>query len=540
MPSFHNEFTYRRYLDEGQEDEFDRLFDEAVARVKRDVLGKRFPMKIGGKDVYASEELTEVSPIDGTLIGRFQKGNRDHARQAIAAALSSFEGWKNTDYKERARIMANAAGLFRERKFDVAAILSIENGKTRHESVGEVDEAIDFLNYYAEEIVRNKGYVRKVRLAASARDVGSGFQGSPGKEELITVAMKPYGVFGVIAPFNFPVSLSTGMSSGPLVTGNTVVFKPSSTDNMTMLTGLKIWEIFSDAGVPGGAFNYVTGPGSEIGDELAISKDTSGIVFTGSRATGMSMIRKTYDLGMQKVFVVEMGGKNPAIVSKHADIDEAVDGVSAAAFGYAGQKCSACSRVYVQESIKEEFISKLVDKLRTMKIGNPLDKGVYIGPLISGRALEKYASSIEEARRIGRVIYGGNAADVGLKGAYVEPAVIEVEHSSRLMHEELFVPILSVDTFKKFEEAMLKANDVEYGLTAGMYSRNRKEASAFAEGIMAGVAYINRKSSATTGAIVGMHTFVGWKGSGLTGKGTGSKFYLQQFLREQSISSVRK
>jgi 1-pyrroline-5-carboxylate dehydrogenase len=540
MPDFRNEFTYRRYLDEGREEEFDRIFDEAVARVRSEVLRKRFPMVIGGKEVFAAEELVENSPIDGSLIGRFQKGTREHARQAVSAALAAFGEWSRTDYKERVKVMLSAAELFRKRKFDIAAALSIENGKTRHESVGEVDEAIDFLCYYSGEMLRNRGYVRKAALAGTSRDVGAGFQGAPGKEERITIAMKPYGVFGVIAPFNFPISISTGMSAGALVTGNTVVFKPSSTDNMTMLTGFKIWEVFRDAGLPDGVFNYVTGPGSEVGDELALDRDVSGIAFTGSRATGLEMIRKSYVAGLQKVFVVEMGGKNPAIVSRYADISDAVDGIATSAFGYGGQKCSACSRVYVHESVFGEFLNALTEKLRSMKIGDPLRKDVYIGPLIGAKALERYRAVVDEAKRTGKVAYGGNVVDAGLNGAYVEPAIIEITQDNRLMHEELFVPVVALNAFRKFDDALEKANDVEFGLTAGLYSRNRKEIREFMEGIRAGTVYVNRKAGATTGAIVGAHTFVGWKGSGLTGKGTGSRCYLQQFLREQSIAEAKQ
>jgi 1-pyrroline-5-carboxylate dehydrogenase len=540
MAAFRNEFTYRRYLDEGKEDEFDRLFDEAALLVRNEVLRKRFPMLIGGKEVFAAEELTENSPIDGSLVGRFQKGTRENARQAVDAALAASAAWGGTDYRERVKVMLAAAELFRKRKFEIAAILSIENGKTRHESVGEVDEAIDFLAYYSEDMTRNRGYVRKTVIPGTSRDVGAGFQGAPGNAEKVTIAMKPYGVFGVIAPFNFPISISTGMCTGALITGNAVVFKPSATDERTMLTGFEIYKVFRDAGLPDGVFNYVTGPGSEVGEELVENRKVSGIAFTGSRATGMGMISKAYDLGLQKVFVLEMGGKNPAIVSRYAKISEAVDGIASSAFGYCGQKCSACSRVYVQESVMGEFLDALIGKLKSMRIGDPLKKEVYIGPLIGAKALEKYRASVEEAKRSGRVAYGGNVVETGLGGAYVEPTIIEIAQDNRLMHEELFVPIVAVNTFRKFEEALEKANDVEFGLTAGLYSGNRKEIRAFASGIKAGTVYVNRKSGATTGAIVGAHTFVGWKGSGLTGKGTGSRFYLQQFLREQSLAVVGK
>ncbi len=540
MVYFENEFTYKHFLEDGKESEFDRLFDSAVDRVKREVLGKKHPIYIAGNEVFADEQLEEHSPIDGSLIGTFQKGNRDLAKQAIDAAQSAFSDWSGTDYRDRAEIMEKAADIFSERKFEVSAMLSIENGKSRYESVGEVDEAIDFLRYYALDMVgKNKGYIKRSKLSASTAKVKAGFQGAPGREEKVTIAMKPYGVFGVLAPFNFPVSISVGMSSGAMITGNTVVFKPSSTDNMTMLTGLEIYNVFKEAGLPAGVFNYVTGPGSEVGDELVVNSKVAGIAFTGSRATGISMIKKVHELGMQKAFVVEMGGKNPVIVSKYAVLDDAVSGIASAAFGFCGQKCSATSRVYVHESLKEEFISKLVDRVRAFRIGDPLNKDNYVGPLIGKAAHEKYSKAVAEAASTGRIIYGGKDADVGLRGAYVEPTIVEVGQESRLFKDELFVPFLAITSYKKFDDAIAMANDVPYGLTAGLYSKKGSEIKEFLKKIEAGVVYVNRETSATTGAIVGLHAFVGWKWSGLTGKGTGSRFYLQQFMREQSQAIVR-
>ncbi|MGI0100734.1 MAG: aldehyde dehydrogenase family protein [Candidatus Micrarchaeaceae archaeon] len=533
---FTNESTYKNYLDSGSEQEFDRLFDEAVARA-RARFGKQSPMYINGKEVYAKELLEERSPIDSTIIGTFQKGTKEHAQQAIMAARDSFASWSDTDYRKRLSIFRNAADLLSKRKFEIAAILSYENGKSRYESVGEVDEGIDFMRYYADGMESNKGYSRKTHIDPSAKGVESGFQGAPSGGEKVTITLKPYGVFGVIAPFNFPISISIGMSTGALITGNTVVFKPSSSDNMTMLTGLKIYELFRDAGIPEGVFNYVTGPGSVIGEELVTNDEVSGIAFTGSRATGMSMLSRSIGAGKQKVFIVEMGGKNPTIVSRYADIDRAVSGIASAAFGFAGQKCSALSRVYVHESIKEQFVSKLVSRARELKIGNPLEKDVYIGPLISRSAFDRYTDAISKAKASARILYGGNEVKTGLINSYyVEPAIIEAKHDSDLVRRELFLPIITIEGFADLNEAMRLANDTEYGLTAGFYSKNKRETKRFTESIQAGVVYANRGISATTGAIVGIHTFVGWKGSALTGKGTGSKFYLQQYMREQSIS----
>ena len=534
---FRNESTFKRLSESGREQEFDRLFDEAVIKVKQG-LGKTHPIFINGKEVLSREYLEEYSPIDHSVIGRFQKGGRIETKMAISAAKMAYAGWAAINYRERAKLMRAAADLFARDKFKIAAILSIENGKSRYESIGEVDEAIDFLRYYSDDITANRGYARKTKILGSAKGQ-LGFQGSPGGTESITIRLEPYGVFGVIAPFNFPISISVGMSAGALITGNTVVFKPSSTDNMTMLTGIEIYRIFKEAGLPDGVFNIVTGPGSEVGDELASNPDVSGIAFTGSKNTGIGMISKNINSGQHKIFVVEMGGKNPAIVSKHAEIDSALNGIVSAAFGYSGQKCSALARVYVHKSIKDEFMSRLVEHTRRLQIGDPLKKENYIGPMISESAYNRYAKAIEEAKKSGRLIYGGNKAKINSGGHYVEPAIVEVDHESPIMHTELFAPILAITTYDSIEDALRMANDVDYGLCASFYSKNKKEIDYFSNNIMAGVVYINRASSATTGAIVGKHTFVGWKWSGLTGKGTGSRFYLQQFMREQSLSVSR-
>ncbi len=537
---FANEFTYKKYVESGNEAEFDSLFDDAVQQAKAQ-LGKKHPLYINGREVYSSETIAERSPIDSSIIvGYFQKGTREHAKLAIRAASDAFESWKNVPYKDRAALFRKAAAIFSKNKFYLSAILSYENGKSRYESVGEVDEAIDFMNYYACEIEANKGFSRRTQLAQSTAKVSAGFQGAPStRSEKVTIRMQPYGVFGVIAPFNFPVSIGTGMSVGAMITGNTVVFKPSSSDSMTMLTGLKVYEYMKEAGIPDGVFNYVSGPGSAVGDELVTSPDVSGIAFTGSRSVGTGMMAKTYDAGMQKAFIIEMGGKNPVIVSKNAELDDAVSGVASAAFGFDGQKCSATSRVYVHESIKEQFVSRLIERARSFKIGNPLQKEVYMGPLMSENAFRAYSNAVEKAKATGKVLYGGNRISTGADGYYVEPTIIEVRHDSELVHSELFVPILSVEGYKDFDEALKMANDVKFGLTAGLYSKRKKEIDRFTSRIQAGTVYINRQTSATTGAIVGLHTFVGWKGSSMGGKGSGSKFYLQQFMREQSVSITK-
>lgn len=539
MSGFKILLTYLDYVRRGREEDFHSAFESALEQARKEYLGKEYPLYIGGKEVYAQGKLVERSPIDGSVVCTCQRGTREEARKAIAAAKEAQREWEDMGYRKRAAIMRRAADIFESRKFLISAILSVENGKNRLESVGEVDEAINFLRYYSYLLTSNSGYNETVRIAGRGARVKYGFQGAVSGTEVIEQRMRPYGVFGVIAPFNFPISISTGMSAGALVTGNTVVFKPSSTGNLTMLTGIMIYQVLRDAGVPDGVFNYVSGPGSEVGDELVVSPDVKGIAFTGSKDTGKSMIRKAYDLGLDKVFIVEMGGKNPAIVSDSADIDGAANGIVSAAFGFAGQKCSALSRLYVHESVKEKLLEAVVRRLEEIKIGNPLERDVYMGPLASEEAYRRYVESVELARRDGRVLYGGRRVDTGLNGYYVMPTIAELKHGHELFRRELFLPFLVVDTYREFSEAIRMANDTEYGLTAALYSGRRSEIEEFKREIEAGVSYINRYVSATTGALVGYHPFVGWKSSGFTGKGAGGRFYLLQFLREQSMSETR-
>ncbi|MFP3132730.1 MAG: aldehyde dehydrogenase family protein [Nitrososphaeria archaeon] len=536
MNGFKDVFTYLSYVSEGKDAEFHELFEQAVEKVKKEYIGKEYPIYVGEKELKTDAKLVEKSPIDGSTVCICQKGDREITRKGIAEAKSAFESWFELGWNKRAAIMRKAANIIEKNKFELAAVLSIENGKNRLESIGEVDEAINFLRYYAYLLASNKGYNQTVKLTSKGVKIKYGFQGSVTKTEVIEQRMVPYGVFGIIAPFNFPVSISTGMSVGALITGNTAILKPSSTGNMTMLTGIMIYNYLIEAGVPKGVYNVITGPGSEVGDELVINPDVAGIAFTGSKDVGKSMIKKAYDLGLNKVFVVEMGGKNPAIVTETANIEEAAQGIISAAFGYQGQKCSALSRLYVHKKVKDVLVEEVVKRIKELTIGDPLKKEVYLGPLISEEAYQRYVWAVNLGQKDGKVIYGGKRVDVGLNGYYVEPTLIELKHGHELFKKELFLPILVMDSFENFSDAINMANDTEYGLTAGLYTGKKEEIDEFKRRIQAGVVYVNRSASATTGAIVGYHPFVGWKSSGFTGKGAGSRFYLLQFLKEQSFS----
>jgi 1-pyrroline-5-carboxylate dehydrogenase len=349
--------------------------------------------------------------------------------------------------------------------------------------------------------------------------------------------LKPHGVFAVISPFNFPFALSGGPAGGALVAGNTVVFKPSSD---APLLGLKLYEVLRDAGLPQGVFNYVAGPGETVGAELQENDDINGIVFTGSFEVGFELY-KHFAGHFPKPVIVEMGGKNPAIVSRHADLEEAAEGIMRAAFGFGGQKCSACSRVYVERPVHDELVRQLVAKTETIKIGDPLDRANWLGPVINDRAVARYENAVGEARREGEIAIGGERlTDNGLdRGWFVRPTVatgLPADH--RLFRDELFVPFVAIAPIDSVEEGLKLANSSDYGLTAGFFSEDGAEVDRFLNTIQAGVVYVNRRAGATTGAWPGIQPFGGWKASGSTGKAGGGLYYVQQFMREQSQTIV--
>jgi 1-pyrroline-5-carboxylate dehydrogenase len=350
--------------------------------------------------------------------------------------------------------------------------------------------------------------------------------------------LRPFGVWAVISPFNFPMALAAGPSSAALVAGNTVVFKPA---HLGVFTGLKLYEIYMAAGVPVGVFHYLSGPGSVIGDEIVNHPDVAGITFTGSYEVGMG-IYKNFAKDFPKPAICEMGGKNPTIVSDKADLEKASDGVMRSAFGFGGQKCSANSRVYVHRDVYDEFVVKLKDKTEQIKIGNPLERENWLGPLIDENAVATFEEAAEEAQKNGTVITGGARLIEGelAKGTFVQPTIVEVPPDSWIWRKELFVPLVAVTAYDDLNEAIRLANDTEYGLTAGFYSEDRAEVDTWLSSIEAGVVYVNRRAGATTGAWPGVQPFGGWKGSGTSGKAGGGPYYVQQYLREQSRTVIEE
>jgi 1-pyrroline-5-carboxylate dehydrogenase len=497
-------------------------YDAGLA-IARGELGATHALYINGEWRTAPETFEKRSPVDGSLVGRFAKGTRQDVRDAIAAARAAAPSWARTPWSERIAVMRRLADIISERQMELAALMGIEVGKNRLEALGDVEETADLIRYYCDQIQANDGF-----------DHPMGNLGDPTVHT--RSVLKPHGVWAVISPFNFPLALSGGPSGGALVAGNAVVYKPSSD---APLCGLKLAEIADQAGLPRGVFNMVSGPGTTVGAELQENEGVDGMLFTGSYEIGFNEIFKTFSKRYPKPVVVEMGGKNPAIVSARADLEEAAEGVMRSAFGYGGQKCSACSRVYVQAPVYDAFLEALVAKTKGISVGDPTDRKVWLGPLVNAKARAKYDAAVAEAKRDGRVIIGGEVLDGHGTDLYVAPTVVaDLPADHRIWRDELFVPLVAVAKVSSLDEAIERANDTIYGLTAGFFSDDREEISHFEEASEAGVIYINRRAGATTGAWPGIQPFGGWKGSGTSGKASGGLYYVPQFMREQSQTLV--
>ncbi|MFB6095621.1 MAG: aldehyde dehydrogenase family protein, partial [Halodesulfurarchaeum sp.] len=387
---FENELTQLSHQQRGDEAAFHRKYEDAVESVKAD-LGDHHPLWIDGEWVETDSQFQVVSP--GNLdreIGTFASGGEAEVEAAVAAAADAFDDWR-TDWERRVEIMREAAEIMRERKFELGAIMSLENGKNRAEAMADVDEAIDFLRFYSRELERNEGYEYDT--------------GEPTPGEHTRNLLKPYGVFGIVSPFNFPLAILTGMTTGALVTGNTVVVKPAST---TPLIAHAFLDILTEAGIPDGVINVVTGGGRAVGEPLTEHEDVAGVAFTGSREVGLSIQRTFAEEGKRGPVIAELGGKNPVIVSEQADLEKAVNGVLMGAFSFSGQKCSATSRVYVHESLAEEFTNRLVAATENLPVGLPEDEETIVSPIIDQASVERYQDICETAREVGTVHTGGH------------------------------------------------------------------------------------------------------------------------------------
>lgn len=502
---------------------FHAEFDRALERV-RARTGALHPLFIDDQPISAPRNaIVDRSPIDTSLVlGTFSAAGPEHVDRAVRSAERAQGPWDRLGWGARVAILRRAAELIRERRFDLAALMSLEVGKNRMESIGDAEEAADLIDYYASQMEDANGFVRPMHNLTPI--------------ERNTDVQRPYGVFACIAPFNFPLALAAGMSSAALIAGNAVVFKPAED---TCWTGLELYRIYRDAGVPAGVFNFLTGHRDDIGDALWQHPGVDGVVFTGSREVGMRIFH-----GLSGRFVkpclMELGGKNATIVMPSADLDGAAEGVMRSAFGLQNQKCSATSRVYVHRDVLTPFLDRLLSRTAAITIGDPTRRDVWFGPVINERSVARYLGVVEEARNTGTILTGGKrlSGPEFDRGWFVAPTIARLPLTSRLFFEEFFVPFLAVGEVESLDQAVAETNLAEYGLTAGLFSTRQDEIDRFLETVEAGICYVNKRSGATTGAWPGSQPFCGWKGSGSTGKGGCGPYYLQQFMREQSRTII--
>jgi 1-pyrroline-5-carboxylate dehydrogenase len=494
--------------------------DAIIPEVEARLLGKPQLAHIGGRDRNDGPVVEARSPIDlDILLGEFPQSDASLVDEAVAAARAAYSAWRKLGWPRRVAILRAGADSIERLKWEISVACLIEVGKSRLEAVGEVEEAIDLIRHYCDEMERNGGFHEDRSGASSA--------------ERCAVELRPYGVFGVIAPFNFPVALSVGMISAALVAGNTVVFKPSDAAG---LTGRLVVEALVSGGLPDGVLNLVHGR-RETGEAMVGHLGIDGFAFTGSNAVGMSIMRAAASSQAMRPVLAEMGGKNPAFVAPSADLAVAASGVARSAFGLSGQKCSALSKVYVARGTTGAFLDALAQATSKLVVGDPRRADVFTGPVINEKSLDRFTAACADAASEGQILIGGTGLEGGQfdRGPYAAPTVVTgLPKDHRINRDELFVPFLSLLEYDDLGEAIADANRSDFGLTAGIYTQAKAELERFLDTIEAGVLYANRASGATTGAWPGFQTFCGWKGSGTSGKGGLGSWYVPQFMREQS------
>ncbi|HEY3997703.1 MAG TPA: aldehyde dehydrogenase family protein [Candidatus Xenobia bacterium] len=494
--------------------------DTAIKKVQGE-LNRTYPLFINGKARSTADTTASFNPArPSQLLGRVASATPQDVNDAVAAARAAAPAWQRTPYQERAAIVEKAATIIRQRRDELVAWLILEMGKNRVEALGEIEETADLYDYYAKDLRDNHGYVREM--------------GKLSPTDQNTSVLRPYGVWAVLAPWNFPYALSGAPVAAALLGGNTVVVKPSSE---TPIAGVKIVEIFHQAGVPAGAVNLITGSGAVAGEALVTHPGVDGVTFTGSYDVGFNHLYKRFSSKYPKPCIIEMGGKNPAIVMHTADLDKAASGVYRSAFGMGGQKCSACSRLYVHKNVADDLLSRLVKLANDTVTGDPLGRTVFLGPVGTKAGFADFQRYVELGRKDGKILAGGET--LSGEGYFARPTIIAgLPRDHSLMVDELFLPILCVQTVESFDEAMTQANQTPYGLTAGLFTGKQEEIDQFLERIEAGVVYINRSAGATTGAWPGVQPFGGWKGSGSSGKNIGGHYTVPLYMREQSRTIV--
>jgi 1-pyrroline-5-carboxylate dehydrogenase len=515
LPPFRNE-TYLDFSIEKNKKEM----ENALKKVK-EKLAQEYPLIINGKRIFKKEKFKSINPANpDEILGFFSKAEKEDIDKAIESGWQVFEKFSSLPKEERASILLRAANIMRRKRLELVATIILEVGKNWLEADADVCEAIDFLEFYAREILRYQGEQELTPLAG----------------ELNELRYLPLGVGAVIPPWNFPLAILTGMTSAALVCGNPVVLKPASD---APLIAYKFCEIMMEAGLPEGVLNLITGSGGEIGDYLVSHPRIRFIAFTGSKDVGLRINELASKIQKGQIWIkrviAEMGGKDAIIVDNEIDElwEEALNGVLASAYGFQGQKCSACSRLILHKDIYERFLEDLKEKVKNIKIGPPEKYENYLGPVINENAYNKILNYMEIGKKEGKLFYGGKGLKAELFGYFIEPTIfIDVPYDAKIAQEEIFGPVLSVIKANSFEEALHFANATEYGLTGSLYTKNRYKIKEAKDKFFVGNLYINRKC---TGALVGVHPFGGFNMSGTDSK-AGGRDYLLLFLQAKSIS----
>ncbi len=513
----HAPFINQPFFDFSQE-EHKRAQTEALAQVKSE-LGQTYPLIIGGKHIQAAQTFASVNPAQpDQVIGNFGRATVEQTQEAIQAAAASFETWKRVPAQERANYLFKAAEIMRQRRYYLNAWMIYEVGKSWAEADGDTAEAIDFLEFYAREMLRlaEEQPITKVE----------------GEDNQLVYI--PLGVCAVIPPWNFPCAIMAGMTSAAFVTGNTVILKPASTAPAIAYQFVRILE---EVGLPAGVVNFLTGSGGVIGDTLVESPQVRFIAFTGSREVGLHIheLAAKYQQGQRwiKRTILEMGGKDAVVVDETADLEAAAAAIVTSAFGFQGQKCSAGSRAIVVDKVYDEVLQRVIEKAKALTIGDVTQPGTYMGPVVDENAMQKIVDYIEIGKHEGQLVLGGGHHGPGY---FIEPTIIaDVAPQARIAQEEIFGPVLSFIKAKDFDDALHIANDTEFGLTGSLYSNDLQRVEQAKEEYHVGNLYFNRKS---TGALVGVHPFGGFNMSGTDSK-AGGRDYLLLFTQAKAISTKK-
>ncbi|MEI4802427.1 L-glutamate gamma-semialdehyde dehydrogenase [Bacillus sp. NPDC077411] len=493
-------------------------FEEGLKKVES-YLGQDYPLIIGGEKITTDDKIVSVNPANKEeVVGHVSKASRELAEKAMQVADETFQTWRKTKPEMRADILFRAAAIVRRRKHEFSAILVKEAGKPWNEADADTAEAIDFMEYYGRQMLKLKD-----GIPVESRPI-----------EYNRFSYIPLGVGVIISPWNFPFAIMAGMTTAALVSGNTVLLKPAST---TPVVAAKFMEVLEEAGLPAGVVNFIPGSGSEVGDYLVDHPRTRFISFTGSRDVGIRIYERAAKVNPGQIWlkrvIAEMGGKDTIVVDKEADLELAAKSIVASAFGFSGQKCSACSRAVIHEDVYDHVLNRAIELTNELTVGNPAEQGTNMGPVNDQAAFDKVMSYVAIGKEEGKLVAGGEGDDS--KGWFIKPTIIaDVAEDARLMKEEIFGPVVAFCKAKDFDHALAIANNTEYGLTGAVISNNREHIEKAREDFHVGNLYFNR---GCTGAIVGYQPFGGFNMSGTDSK-AGGPDYLALHMQAKTTSET--